>query len=99
VENVQRVLMRLSGNVSSALTNADGSPNPALLSGGVTAIRDAEVTLPANILLTVQLLEEYDLHPKKIAWLMQVRWAAAAHSGTDARLPQPATSAGCAANV
>jgi hypothetical protein len=29
VENASRVLMRLSGNMGSALTNADGSPTQA----------------------------------------------------------------------
>jgi hypothetical protein len=73
VENANRVLMRLSGNLGSTLTNADGSPSSALLSGGATAIHSPEGAVPAHVVMTVQLTKEYDLHPKKIAWMMQVR--------------------------
>ncbi|WIA09982.1 hypothetical protein OEZ85_010194 [Tetradesmus obliquus] len=70
-ESAQRVLMRLSGNFASALSNADGSANAALASGGVTAIHDEHGAIPADVVMTTQLLGEFDLHPKKIAWLMQ----------------------------
>jgi hypothetical protein len=73
VENANRVLMRLSGNLGSALTNADGTPSTAMLSGGVTTVHSSEGAVPAHVVTTVQLTKEFDLHPKKIAWLMQVR--------------------------
>jgi hypothetical protein len=71
VEHASRVLMRLSGNMGSALTNADGSPTPGLLSGQ-TLIRDPDGAVPASVMVTIQLTRDYGLHPKKIAWLMQV---------------------------
>jgi hypothetical protein len=54
VEHASRVLMRLSGNMGSALTNADGSPTPGLLSGQ-TMLHDPDGAVPASVMITIQL--------------------------------------------
>jgi hypothetical protein len=78
VENANRVLLRLSGNMGSTLTNADGSPNPGLMAGQAAPIRDPDGAVPGSVLVTIQLMSDFGLHPKKVAWLMQVSSAAAA---------------------
>jgi hypothetical protein len=39
---------------------------------GQTLIHDPDGAVPASVMMTTQLTTDYDLHPKKIAWLMQV---------------------------